>query len=212
MSVSPTVAIIGAGRVGGALARRFVASGLEVALGVRRPDAVRASFRAQGIEVAAPAEAIARAQIVFLAVPGPVAVEVAREHAGALAGKILVDCNNPVGRDAEGLVHRPPPEGSLAAALAAALPGVAVVKAFNTFGAELHADPVIDERGVDVLVAGEDRAKAPVIALARTAGFEPVDAGPLRNAALLEALAVLWIHLATAGGHGRGFSFVIRRR
>jgi predicted dinucleotide-binding enzyme len=42
-----------------------------------------------------------------------------------------------------------------------------------------------------------------VAELARGAGFRPLDAGPLRNAALLEAMAVLWIQLALVGGHGR---------
>jgi predicted dinucleotide-binding enzyme len=43
-------------------------------------------------------------------------------------------------------------------------------------------------------------------------GFEPVDVGPLRNARNLEALAILWVHLATVGGKGRDVAFKLLRR
>ena len=43
-------------------------------------------------------------------------------------------------------------------------------------------------------------------------GFKPVDAGPLRNAAVLENVAMLWIHLAMAAGHGRDWTFIIQRK
>jgi len=44
-------------------------------------------------------------------------------------------------------------------------------------------------------------------AVAEAAGFTPVDSGPLRNAAVLENLAILWIHLALREGHGRSWAF-----
>jgi predicted dinucleotide-binding enzyme len=205
------VAIVGAGNVGSALARRFVASGIETVLGVRKPEPVRAKFEALGVKVATPREAIAAARVAFLAVPGKVAIEVAHELASVLAGKILVDCNNPVGR-AGGIVWDPPPEGSLAAALQARLPDSQVVKGFNGFGAEFHEDPRLGAGRVDVFLAGPDAAKAEVAQLGERAGFRTIDAGPLRNAALLENLAVLWIHLAMFGGHGRDVAFVLTRR
>ena len=49
-----------------------------------------------------------------------------------------------------------------------------------------------------------------MLALARDMGFTPRDAGPLRNAAVLENLAVLWIHLATQSGMGRQFYFAFK--
>lgn len=208
----PTVALIGAGNVGQALAGTLARAGVRVTMGVRRPDALRARFERLGLTVDTPAEAIAGADMTFLAVPGNVAAQVAAEHGEALAGKVVVDCNNPVGRDA-GVVWAPPPEGSLAAAIARAAPGADVVKGFNTFGAEVHADPGASGRPAMVLLAGDGPGKAQVAHLAQTAGFEPVDAGPLRNAALLENVAVLWIHLALGGGPrpglGRGWSFGI---
>ncbi|MCA9708889.1 MAG: hypothetical protein KDK70_23795, partial [Myxococcales bacterium] len=104
-------------------------------------------------------------------------------------------------------------EGSNSAALAAALPGARVIKAFNTFGAEFHADPSLPGGGADVPIAGDDaEARQRVADLAESAGFTPIDAGPLRNAAVLENVAMLWIHLATVGGHGRSGAFKLVSR
>ena len=101
----------------------------------------------------------------------------------------------------------PPSAGSNAAAIAAAFPQARVLKAFNHFGAEVMASP----NGADACVAGDDAAaKAVVLALAKDMGFTPRDAGPLRNAAVLENLAVLWIHLATQSGMGRQFYFAFK--
>jgi predicted dinucleotide-binding enzyme len=112
-----------------------------------------------------------------------------------------------------GPVLTPPDAGSVTAALAAALPAARVVKAFNHFGAEIQQDPALAGGAADVLLAGDDAgAKTDLIGLATTMGFRAHDAGPLRNAALLESMAVLWIHLATQGGMGRDWAFAVARR
>lgn len=208
----PTVAVIGAGNVGAAIARRLADAGADVTLGVRTPQPVAPKFEPHGVTVATIEAAIAGARVVFLAVPGKVAVDVARQHADALRRKILVDCNNPVGRGPAGPAWDPPTEGSLAAAIAAVVPDTDVVKGFNAFGAEFHADPDIAGRPVDVMLAGSQAGQGPVRRLAEAAGFHPVDAGPLSNASLLENLAVLWIHLAVSQGRGRGWAFTMTTR
>ncbi|MCK6586781.1 MAG: hypothetical protein L6Q76_04260 [Polyangiaceae bacterium] len=130
----------------------------------------------------------------------------------ARAGKVLVDCNNSLRWD-KGPVWNPPAEGSLTAAIAKAVPSARVVKAWNTFGAEFHADPTTSEGPADLYMAGDDaEAKALIAQIGESAGYRPVDAGPLRNAAVLENLAILWIHLALAGGQGRNFAFRMARR
>jgi hypothetical protein len=136
---------------------------------------------------------------------------VTRSLAAELAGKIVVDCNNPLVWK-EGPVWAPPAEGSLAAALAKVVPDARVVKAFNTFGAEFHANPMLTGSPAQVFLAADDAdAKKVVSEIATKAGFTTVDAGPLRNAAVLENLAMLWIHLATVGGQGRDFAFAMQR-
>jgi predicted dinucleotide-binding enzyme len=64
-----------------------------------------------------------------------------------------------------------------------------------------------------MFVAGPDGAdKDTVLRIVADVGFEPVDAGELKAARQLEHLALLWVQLALAKGHGRDFAFVIARR
>jgi len=53
------------------------------------------------------------------------------------------------------------------------------------------------------------RRKPVVMDLVRTLRFEPVDAGPLKNARLLEPFAMVWIDQALKRGRGRDFAFAL---
>jgi hypothetical protein len=87
------------------------------------------------------------------------------------------------------------------------------VKAFNTTGAHNMADPRFGGQSASMFVCGDDAgAKRTVAALAEALGFEPVDAGPLTQARLLEPVAMLWISMALAHGHGPGIAFKLLRR
>ncbi len=208
------IGVIGAGNVGGNLGARLSKSGLVVRFGVKPGKDVNDLLARCGKDAtAASVEDTAKwADVVLLAVPGNVAVDVARSLAPTLAGKVVVDCNNAlVWKD--GPVWSPPAEGSLAAAIAKAAPGAKVVKAFNTFGAEHHGDPQLTGAPATVFMAGDDAdAKKVVADVAKAGGFEPVDAGGLRNAGVLENAAILWIHLATVGGRGRNFLLNFREK
>ena len=207
--MSTKIAIIGAGNVGGGLGTTFAKAGYQVKFGVRPGTDTKALLEAAGSNASATevGEATVWADVVFMAVPGSAAVDVARGLADKLNGKIVIDCNNPLVWK-EGPVWTPPAEGSLAAAIAKAAPGARVVKAFNQFGAEYHKDP----RGAQVFLAADDAdAKKVVSEFAKKAGFDPIDAGPLRNASVLENLAMLWIDLAMVRGHGRNFAFHMKK-
>ncbi len=207
MQSQPTIAILGAGNVGGNLGVRLAASGFSVKFGVRAGSDVKDLLSRAGAraELLSPQAAAAAADIVFIATPSAVAVQVAQD--AELAGKIIVDCTNPLTWN-DGPVWSPPPAGSVAAAIAQAIPTARVIKGFNTFGAEIHLDPSLGGTVADVFLAGDDaEAKKAVAAVAEAAGFTPVDSGPLRNAAVLENLAILWIHLALREGHGRSWAF-----
>jgi predicted dinucleotide-binding enzyme len=208
------IAVIGAGNVGGNLGARFATSGLTVKFGVKPGADTNALLARAGKNASATAvsEAAAWGQVVFLAVPGTVALEVAKSLANPLAGKIVVDCNNALTWK-DGPVWAPPPEGSLAQAIAKALPASRVVKGWNTFGAEFHESPSVNGKPLDVMLAGDDPgAKQTLMEIGCKAGFHPIDAGPLRNAPVLENLAILWIHLAMVGGMGRDFAFMAEAR
>lgn len=208
------IAVIGTGNVGGNLGATLARAGLSVRFGTRSGSAPEELLARCGGDAAAldVAGAAAWGEVVMFATPANVTVELARSLAGALAGKIVVDCANPLTWQ-DGPVWAPPPEGSLTQAIAKAAPGAKVVKAWNTFGAEFHADPALPGGAAQVFMAGDDAAAKQTIGeLATRAGFRPVDAGPLRNAGVLENLAILWIHLATVGGHGRNFAFAMESR
>jgi NADPH-dependent F420 reductase len=208
------IAMIGAGNVGGNLGVTLGKAGHEIIYGVRgSKDLADLLARTGGSATAmAPAAAAAAAELVVLAVPGGAAVG-AVEALGDLSGTIVVDCTNPVGWD-DGPTFAPPAgHASLGAAVQAAAPTAKVVKGFNTFGAELHADPRLAAGPVDVFLAGDDlEAVRTVAGLADGAGFRAVPSGPLRNAALLENLAILWIHLAIKEERGREAGFVLSSR
>jgi predicted dinucleotide-binding enzyme len=199
------IAVIGKGKVGLGLARTFSGAGHTVWLGVRG-----AVVAVDGIEARAVAEAVEGADLVVLAVPAA-ALDAVVEVLGPLDGVVVVDATNPL-RWEGGPVHAPPPEGSNAARLQSLRPAARVVKAWNTFGAEFMARPSVAGAPLTLLFATDDAlARQRVAELARSAGFSPVDSGPLRNAALLEQQAVLWIHLAMVGDQGRAFAFQIAR-
>jgi NADPH-dependent F420 reductase len=210
------IAIIGAGNVGGNLGVTLSKAGFPVHFGVKE-DAKKSSHalleRCEKDAVIESVEAAAKwGDVVFIAVPAQVAVDIARSLAAILKDKVVVDCNNSLQWD-NGPVWAAPPEGSLAQAIARAVPGAKVVKGFNTFGAEFHADPKHAGVPANVFFASDDAgAKKTLTEIATKAGYAPVDAGPLRNAGVLENLAILWIHLAMVGGQGRDFTFVMTKK
>jgi predicted dinucleotide-binding enzyme len=128
-----------------------------------------------------------------------------------LVGKILLDCTNPLEKDLSGLAVGQTTSG--AELVASWAPGARVVKAFNTTGFENMANPDFGGRVATMLIAGDDEA-ANVIAseLARRIGFDPIVAGPLAMARLLEPLALLWIKLAVVQGHGARIAFQLDRK
>jgi predicted dinucleotide-binding enzyme len=201
------VAVLGPGRVGTALATRLLAAGVTVRFGGRTaggPSPV------EGVPHVSFAEAGRDADTIFVAVPALAAVEAVRQ-AGPPKGAVVVDCTNPVAWS-DGPVWSPPTRGSVTQKIAAEFPDLIVIKGFNHFGAEIQADPAMPSGPADAFFAGDDvAAKRAIIALADAMGFRGRDAGPLRNAALLENLAVLWIHLASSGA-GRSFAFRLEYR
>jgi hypothetical protein len=207
-----TVAIIGAGNVGMALARNLVSHGEHVHFGV--PDAAKyaAAVAALGesARIGSVAEAIAEADLAILAVPYGAAQQVA-ESIRDWRSKILVDATNPLAPGLAGLALGTTTSG--AEQIAQWAHGARVVKAFNTTGAENMAKPRFAAGAVFLPVAGDDAdARARVLALATLLGFDAVDVGPLAAARYLEPFAMTWIHMAIKRGMGRDFAFGLLRR
>jgi NADPH-dependent F420 reductase len=130
------------------------------------------------------------ADIVIVAVPFEGHAELLTELRPSLAGKLVVDCVNPLGFDKQGAFPLTVEEGSAAQQAAALLPESTVCAAFHHVSASLLIDPEVGMIELDVLVLGEDReATAKVQALAgRISGMRGIYAGRLRNAGQVEAL------------------------
>jgi predicted dinucleotide-binding enzyme len=208
------IAILGAGNVGGALGKNWARAGHRIAYGTRTlDDAARAvATAAGGASLGGVAQAVAGAGAIVLAVPFG-AVGAALAEAGDLTGRIVIDATNPVRMGAAGLELSLGLTTSGGEQVAALAPGASVFKTLNQIGFEAMADPSGYAATPSMFVAGDDESHKPVvIGLVRDLGFEPIDAGPLSAARLLEPLAMLWIHMALVRkiGRNRAFAYVAR--
>jgi NADPH-dependent F420 reductase len=182
----------GTGPQGKGLAYRLAKAGQKVIIGSRAAERAQAAAGelGHGVEGADNAECARRSDVVIVAVPWDghgKTLEGLREE---LAGKLVVDCVNPLGFDKKGAYAIKPDEGSAAEQAAALLPDSRVTAAFHHLSAVLLQDPEIDEIDTDVMVLGEVRADVETVqALAgRIPGMRGVFAGRLRNAHQVESL------------------------
>jgi predicted dinucleotide-binding enzyme len=197
------ITILGAGNMGSALAKQFTRVGHTVRITARNLDKARAVATANHGAKAFPAsEAIAGSDVVILATGYADAVPALRSL-GSLDGKVVIDITNPLTPDYMGLTigH----DTSAAEEIAKAFPKTEVVKVFNTLFAQVVADgtPFVNDQAVPAFFAGDsERAKATAKALIESIGFQPVDAGPLKNARYLEPLGGLNIYFGYGAGKG----------
>jgi predicted dinucleotide-binding enzyme len=211
-ALAERIAIIGTGNVGAALGPEFAALGHTIVYGSRTPTeqdvqelVARTGNRATATTQA---EAVTGADIVVLAVPGNLAVDITKSL-GDLSGKIILDPTNVVNRNtADGYANHGVPGGSNAELIQAAAPNAKVVKAFNTLNWTKMVDPQSSGGPVSIPIVGDDpAARAAVAELAEGMGLEPIDLGPLRFANTLEELLVIW---ANARGRGAAFNYYLR--
>jgi 8-hydroxy-5-deazaflavin:NADPH oxidoreductase len=202
------IAIIGAGSVGGTLGQRWLELGEDVTWGLRNPADPK--YQSLPKERAKPsAEAAKGAEVVVITTPWS-ATEAAVKGLGSLAGRIVIDCTNPLGMGPGGLQLVLGFTTSAGEQVASWAPGAFVFKTLNTTGASNMANAAKYPVKPMMLVAGDDAAKKPVVmGLVGKLGFEPVDAGPLQNARLLEPFAMVWIDQAMKRGRGRDFAFAL---
>ncbi len=181
------IGIIGAGRIGGGIARQFAAAGHELLLSSSRRSAALEQLAAEiGPKVAAgtPAQAVSFGEVVVVSVPWTV-LPAAIEQAGPLTGRIVIDTTNQFGGPPL------PAEGETAAHFnAARMPGARYTKSFNTLTSDFQAEAA-SRRGTDKVVqwlcGDEDAAKQAVARLITDAGFVPVDLGDTAGCAVMEA-------------------------
>lgn len=190
MTDRPVIGILGAGKVGTALARLLVASGYDVHItGSPRQTALDllVSVVAPGARVVSPDELVERSDVVIVAVPFGKAGTVPWEDFG---GKVVVDAMN----------YWPPVDGHIAAIddddrstseiNAARNPLARVVKSLNHIGYHEMEDDSMDAgsplRRAIAVVGDDAEARAVLARIIDDIGFDAVDGGPLANGRALE--------------------------
>jgi 8-hydroxy-5-deazaflavin:NADPH oxidoreductase len=180
------IAVIGTGNIGGTLGGRWRAAGYDVVYGSRGAGGTGPG----GAPQATVADAVAGADVIVFAIPGPAVAGVASEHAGALDDAVVIDATNRIGA----------PEFHNRAAITAAAPGAKYVRAFNTLGWENFADPL---PGSALFFAGAPAARATVEELINAIGLTPAYLGDADAADTVDALLPLWFALVKHNGGNR---------
>lgn len=184
------IAILGAGKVGTALARVAIDAGYQVDIaGSGEPDRIRliVDVLAQGARAVTAAEAVVGADLVVLALP------LHKFHgldAGLLDGRLVLDIMNywtPI--DGEVSEFDDAPEGT-SVLVQRAVPGARVVKTLNHIGyheLEEQRRPAGAPDRIALAAVGDDRAAvAEVLDVLERIGFDAIDGGPLANGVALQ--------------------------
>jgi 8-hydroxy-5-deazaflavin:NADPH oxidoreductase len=183
MAPTDRVGIIGAGRLGQAMARTARRAGRDVVIAnSRSPESLASVVSALGEGVSAgTADETAAAGIVVIAVPWDRVPEAVQGR--DWNGKVVIDATNDWAAD--DLQGRTSSE--LVADLVA---GARVVKAANTLGADvLGSDPEQAGGRRVIFVSGDDDdAKAEVIALFQDAGFAAINLGDLATGGAMQQI------------------------
>jgi 8-hydroxy-5-deazaflavin:NADPH oxidoreductase len=204
--MSMRVGILGSGLMGGKLGTIWARAGHEVVFSYARSDEKlkKLARDAKGkARPGSPREAAQEADALLLAVHWSRLDDVLKQT-GDLSGKVIVTCSLPMNADDTGLVIAHTSSG--AEELAKTIPKARVVSAFGTVPSEVLFD-VYDARRKtkrpSLVYCGDDKkAKAVAAELIRDAGFDPVDAGPLRIARYTEPFTLLVAQLAYEGDRG----------
>ncbi|MEW6109207.1 MAG: NADPH-dependent F420 reductase [Nitrospirota bacterium] len=208
------IGIIGSGNMGSGLGKLWAKKGHKIIFSYSRNKEKldNLAVSVPNAKTGTPSEAAEMSGAVLLSVRWANVGE-AIKAAGSLKGKILIDCTNPIMPDMSGLDIGL--TTSAAEEIARLASGAKVVKAFNTVFAEVyHSDSrLFGSRRPTMLYCGDDAdAKTTVARLIKDVGFDPIDAGPLKNARYLEPLAMLMIQLGHVLGMGTNIALNLIRR
>jgi predicted dinucleotide-binding enzyme len=181
------IAVLGAGRVGSTLGRLWYAAGHDVTFAARhatRPRALAAEL-GQRAHAASVADAVAAAEVVLVAVPGPAVTDVL-QAAGPLDGRVMIDAANSFGQRQVTL-----------RSLAGAFPGARWARAFNSLSVTIMADDNHREPPWVMFLSGDEQARPVVAQLIRDAGFDPFDLGGIDDSRLQDPGSALSLNILT---------------
>jgi hypothetical protein len=203
------IAIIGSGNVGSALGKGWIKAGHQVVFGVRNPSSPKVQKALELIpnaNVKTIGDASKEAEVIVITTPPDAVIELIPQL-GNVSNKIIIDTSNSIR-------SRPEPYATAYHAIKALSKSDKVVKCFNTTGFENMANPIYNNKGIDMFSAGNNsEAKELASKLALDLGFEKCyDFGGDDKVELLEKFALGWINLAIMQGHGRNLAFKLLKR
>jgi len=180
------VGVLGSGNIGATIGEALRRAGHDVVHASRSPEPPR---------TVAIADAITGADVVLLAIPGAAVPSFLAEHGPALDGRVVIDATNDVGAER---LHHADAYGELA-------PGARFVRAFNTLGFEMFAEPSIGGEVADLFWCGPEDAG--VEQLIADVGLRPVRVGDIDAIDVVDGVCRLWLTLVFRQGHPRRLAF-----
>lgn len=200
------IAVLGAGKIGSTLGRKWVGAGNSVTFGVSDPNGqhaqeIKADLGNQAA-IGTIAEALADAEVVVFAIPGPTMAETIAANAPALTDKLVIDAANRMGEPAANSLED----------FRRHAPSARYVRAFNTLGWENFADPLFDGVVADLIYAGPEADRPLVERLIAEIGLHPVWLGDADQVGLVDSLLRVWFTLAIQRGLGRHLAFKVLTR
>ncbi len=208
------IGIVGSGNMGSALARCITLAGHDVLMTARNLSAAEKTAKQIGprVKVVPPTEVAKGVDILIAATSAGEQLN-ALKSCGNLNDKIVIDIANPLQPDMSGLSVGF--TTSFAEELAKALPGVKIVKAFNTVFAQVFNEGPDFGKGIRASAfycSDDESARKTVQQLIESIGFEAIDAGPLANARYLEPMGMLNIWFGYMAKRGTGIALSLVQR
>ncbi len=200
-----TIAVLGAGHIGGTLGKKWIAAGHQVHFGVNDPN----GNNAQAVHAEAGDRAVVGTiadalqddpRIVLVALPGSVVAPIAQQYAAQLNGRIIIDAANGGGDDS---MQNLAPFRRYA-------PHAQLYRAFNSLGWENYAQPDFNGVQADLFYCGpRGEAQRAVEQLISAVGMRPVYLGGVEQLDLLDSITALWMTLAFGQKKGRHLAFKV---
>lgn len=201
------IAILGAGRIGGTLGKKWAEAGHTLRFGVRNPNKSEVQELIKSLKGQAAAtnlaEAIVFGEIVVFAIPGSAMDETISAYATALDGKIMIDAANKMGTAV----------ANSQATFSIQTPNAQVFRAFNNLGWENFENPLYNGIPADLFYSGPDgQARPKVEKLISEVGLRPIYLGGPEQAGLVDNLLTLWFTLVSSRNMGRKIAFKLLQR
>lgn len=201
------ISIIGAGKIGVTLGKKWSEASHKIVFGVRDPQSLKTSTamikmaaKAQACDVAG---AITGSDVVLFSVPWSAVPAIVSENKDLLDNKIVIDATNNFSR----------PEINNLRAIREAAPNASVYRAFNSLGWELFDNPVISGMQLDHFYTGPDGEYRFIVEqLIMEVGLRPIWVGDHEKIEIVDQLGALWVELAIRQGRGRSLALKLLER